>query len=94
MVGSGVAEGWIKGLDELAGGGAGLSGKGVGELEERIRREMGVVRERWVGQVGWLVGRRIESLPINHTAQYHHNGQPPPHQQHHSHDMMEEEEEL
>lgn len=98
MVASGVAEGWIRGLDDLVDGKSGgklersdgqQKGRG-GELEERIRREIGVVRERWIGEVGWLVGRRIEAA--GQQQQYHSQQHV---QQHPSqHDMMEEEEEL
>ena len=55
MVGAGVAEGWVRDLDGYAARGSGAP-KG---LEAKMRGEMGVVRERWVGEVGWLGNRRI-----------------------------------
>lgn len=100
MVGSGIAEGWVKGLDDMASGNVSVGGKmTIGrsatgimttaptELEERVKREMAVVRERWVGEVGWLVGRRLENLQRQENHQHQQ-------QQHQQHDMMEEEEEL
>ena len=58
MVGAGVAEGWVRELD----GFAARVPEGKGGLEAKMRGEMGVVRERWVGEVGWLVNRRVGDL--------------------------------
>ncbi|KAL7410184.1 hypothetical protein BDY24DRAFT_401024 [Mrakia frigida] len=65
MVGAGVADAWIRELDSLASrGGGGKTGGGV--LEGRMKNEMGVVRDRWVQQVGWLVNRRVGEMPPGH----------------------------
>lgn len=57
MVGNGVAEGWMRELDALVGGSKGFDGE-----EGRVRSEMGQVRDRWVRECGWLVGRRAGAL--------------------------------
>ncbi|CED85063.1 hypothetical protein [Phaffia rhodozyma] len=53
MVSANVAEGWIRELEGLAGD----EGQGVGE-EAQIRSQLREVGRAWIGQVGWLVGRR------------------------------------
>lgn len=68
MVGAGVADGWIRELDSLASRGGGTKTGGV--LEGRMKSEMGVVRDRWVQEVGWLVNRRVGELPLG----YGHGG--------------------
>lgn len=74
MVGAGVADTWMRDLDLLADGGlpstarndgrvlngssAAKTSSGAGSAV-KIRNEMGLVRDKWVRECGWLVGRRL-----------------------------------
>jgi hypothetical protein len=50
MFGGETVKGWEKALDEFADAKSGVEGAGWACMRE--------VRDRWVGKVGWLVGRR------------------------------------
>jgi hypothetical protein len=50
MFGGETVKGWERGLDEFADAKGGAEGAGWDCMKE--------IRERWVGKVGWLVGRR------------------------------------
>jgi hypothetical protein len=56
MFGGETVKGWEKGLDEFA------DAKGVEAVPGwQCMKE---VRERWVGKVGWLVGRRAVEMDM------------------------------
>ena len=78
MVGAGVADGWVRELDLLAadsgsasatpGGSAPKatnSSVGGGGSAAKIRAEIGLVRDKWVRDCGWLVGRRLQAQPVD-----------------------------
>lgn len=78
MVGAGVADGWARELDALVGGAGdggakrAEAGAGVREEERKVRREMAHVRDSWVAECGWLVGRRVATHQLQQQQQQQH----------------------